>query len=271
MMKAVDIRGLDYKYPDGTTALKGVDLEISLHKRTAILGANGSGKTTLIYHLNGIFMPTRGQVNVLGFPLEKKNLKEIRQQVGLLFDNPDNQLFSTTVYNDVAFGPRNLKLGEELVNSRVEEVLKVVGIEDLKDKPPYNLSLGQKKKVAIAGLLAMEPRLLVCDEPFSGLDPSSAGQFMDILESLHESGSTLAIVTHDVNMAYSWAEQVIIMKEGEVLAQGDADLLRDSKLMEEASLDTPLLADVFQGTGLYPRTAEEASRLIRYRLKQAAQ
>ncbi len=268
-MKAVDIRGLDYIYPDGTAALKGVDLDILLHKRTAILGANGSGKTTLIYHLNGIFLPTEGQANILGLPLGKKNLGEIRKKVGLLFDNPDNQLFSTKVYNDIAFGPRNLKLGEDKVKSRVEKVLNVVGIEDLKDKPPYNLSLGQKKKVAIAGLLVMEPLLLVCDEPFSGLDPSSAAQFMDILESLYKDGSTLVVVTHDVNMVYSWADQVVIMKEGGVLAQGDASLLRDNSLMKEASLDTPLLAEIFQGTGLHPRNAEEASRLIRYRLKQA--
>ena len=268
-MKALDIKGLTYKYPDGTTALKDINLEISLYRRTVILGSNGSGKTTLLYHLNGIFLPQQGQVTVLGFPVNKENLKEIRRQVGLLFDNPDNQLFSTTVFNDIAFGPRNLKLGEDQVQSRVEEVLQVVGIEDLKDRPPYNLSLGQKKKAAIGGLLAMDPQLMVFDEPFSGLDPSSARQFMAILAALQEKGSTLIIVTHDVNMAYAWADQVIIMKEGEILAQGDVSLLRDGELMEKASLETPVLADVFRGTGLYPRTSEEASGLIRYRLKRA--
>ena len=268
-MKAVEIRGLSYTYPDGTAALKDINMDILPNKRTAILGANGSGKTTLIYHLNGIFLPQEGRVSIGGLPVEKKNLEEIRRRLGLLFDNPDNQLFSTTVYNDIAFGPRNLKLKEEEVEARVLRVLKNIGIKDLKDRPPYNLSLGQKKKVAIAGLLAMEPEILVCDEPFSGLDPRSGGQLMEIINNLNSRGTTLVIITHDVNMAYAWAEQVIIMKEGKILVEGDSSLLRDEDLMKEASLETPLLADVFQGTGLYPRTAREASRLIQMGLKEA--
>ncbi|RQD77170.1 MAG: ATP-binding cassette domain-containing protein [Candidatus Syntrophonatronum acetioxidans] len=270
-MKAVEIRNLSYTYPDGTPALKDINVDILPHKRTVILGANGSGKTTLIYHLNGIFFPQEGKVTIGGLPLEKKNLEEIRRKLGLLFDNPDNQLFSTTVYNDIAFGPRNLKLGEEEVEERVLRVLEAIGIKDLKERPPYNLSLGQKKKVAIAGLLAMEPEILVCDEPFSGLDPRSGEQLMGIINSLNSRGTTLVIVTHDVNMAYAWGEQVVIMKEGKILQEGDPSLLREEDLMKEASLETPLLVDVFQGTGFYPRTAREASRLIKFGLKEAYQ
>lgn len=262
-MNAVDITGLKYNYADGTEALNDINLKIERNKKTAILGSNGSGKTTLIYHLNGIFLPQQGQVTVMGFPLLKENISKIRQQVGLLFDNPDNQLFSTTVFNDIAFGPRNLKLGEEEVLSRTFKAMQMVNIEGLKDKPPYNLSLGQKKKVAIAGLLAMEPEMLVCDEPFSGLDPYSTCQMVDILNDLNIKGATLILSTHDVNLAYTWADQVIIMKEGEILAAGEVELLTDRELMIQGYLEVPMLADIFEGTGFSPRSPEEAAVIIR--------
>ncbi len=262
-MDAVNITGLNYHYADGTRALKDVHLQIESSKKTAILGSNGSGKTTLIYHMNGIFLPQQGRVTVMGFPLLKENLTKIRQQVGLLFDNPDNQLFSTTVFNDIAFGPRNLKLREEEVMSRTLKTMKMVDIESLRDKPPYNLSLGQKKKVAIAGLLAMEPKMLVCDEPFSGLDPYSTCQMLEILNELHGKGATLILSTHDVNLAFTWADRVIIMKEGKLLAAGEVDLLTDRELMLQARLEVPMLADIFQGTGFCPRSTEEAAEIIK--------
>lgn len=262
-MNAVNITGLTYNYIDGTEALKDIHLKIERNKKTAILGSNGSGKTTLIYHLNGIFLPQQGQVEVMGFPVKKETLPKIRQQVGLLFDNPDNQLFSTTVFNDIAFGPRNLKLKEEEVLFRTLRAMKVVNIEGLKDKPPYNLSLGQKKKVAIAGLLAMEPEMLVCDEPFSGLDPYSTCQMVKILDNLNLKGATLILSTHDVNLAFTWADQVIIMKEGKVLAAGGVELLIDRELMLKALLEVPMLAEIFQDTGFHPRNAKEAAEIIK--------
>ncbi|UNC93113.1 ATP-binding cassette domain-containing protein [Candidatus Contubernalis alkaliaceticus] len=267
-MNAVDITGLTYNYDDGTEALKEIHLKIEKNKKTAILGSNGSGKTTLIYHLNGIFLPQQGQITVMGYPLKKENISKIRQMVGLLFDNPDNQLFSTTVFNDIAFGPRNLKLSEEEVLSRTLSAMKRVNIEVLKDKPPYNLSLGQKKKVAIAGLLAMEPEMMVCDEPFSGLDPYSTGQMVEILNDLNSKGATLILSTHDVNLAFTWADQVIIMKEGKVLAAGEVELLTDRELMLQAFLEVPMLAEIFKGTGFKPRNAEEAVDVIKFYIQK---
>lgn len=261
-MNAVEIRGLTFTYHDGTRALQQLDLTVKKNKKTVILGSNGSGKTTLIYHFNGTFLPQEGEVRVLGLPVKKENLGEVRKKVGLLFDNPDNQLFSTSVYHDVAFGPRNLGLGEEEVRARVNRVLNLVDLGELKSRPPYNLSLGQKKKAAIAGLLAMEPEILVCDEPFSGLDPYSARQFLDILDNLAAGGATLVLSAHDVNLAYAWADEVVILKDGQLLERGEAALLQGRELMEEARLAVPLLAETFSGTGYYPRTAREAGGLF---------
>lgn len=261
-MKAVDIRGLSYSYDDGTKALINLSLNVTRGKRVVLLGANGSGKTTLLHHLNGLLLPQDGYISVMGLQVNKKNLRKIRQLTGMLFDNPDNQLFSTSVFEDVAFGPRNLELDEITVQKRVKEALELVKITDLADKPPYNLSLGQKKRAAIAGVLAMQPDLLVFDEPFSGLDPMAGLHLMVLLKALHNQGKTIIITTHDVDMAYSWADQIIILAEGQVLAEGPVSLLRDKDLMAKACLVVPVLATIFRGTGLYPRTPEEANKLL---------
>lgn len=266
-MKAIEITNLSYSYADGEQALASLQLSIPMGKRTAILGANGSGKTTLIHHLNGIFLAQQGQVRICGQLVQKKNLLDIRKKVGLLFDNPDSQLFSTTVYHDIAFGPRNLGLEEERVNSRVEQAMQAVAIAHLQEKAPYNLSWGQKKRVAIAGILAMQPEIIIFDEPFSGLDPASLQQFMRILEQLYTEGRTLIMSTHDVDIAYAWADEVVILKEGQLLAQGEARLLRERQLMEEASLEVPLLAEIFQGMEHIPRTREAAQQMIQSLLK----
>lgn len=260
---AVEITGLNHTYHDGTRALSDINLQVEKNKKIALLGANGSGKTTLLYHFNGTFLPREGQVAVMGRPVTKKNIPSIRKMVGLLFDNPDNQLFSTTVFNDIAFGPRNLKLDEREVLQRVNRAIRAVRVEELKYRAPFNLSLGQKKKVAVAGLLAMEPEVLACDEPFSGLDPCSVRQFMELFDMQVSGGATLVFSSHDVDLAYAWADGVVILKEGQVLAAGDAALLEDRALMEESRLRVPLLADLFEGSGFKPRTVEEAKANIR--------
>ncbi len=261
-MFALEIENLSFIYPDMTPALKDVDLQIKGKMKTAILGTNGSGKTTLIYHLNGIIPAQQGRVKVQGMAVDREHMQEVRKAVGMLFDNPDNQLFSTTVSNDVAFGPRNLKLDPETVNSRVRAALERVGICELAERPPYCLSLGQKKRAAIAGLLAMRPQVLAFDEPFSGLDPEVAVQFREILDELVEKGATLIYSTHDVNLAYAWADEVVIMKEGRVLASGRYDLLRDEDLLQQASLPLPMLAQLFKDRAEKPRTVEEAAEVL---------
>jgi cobalt/nickel transport system ATP-binding protein len=259
---ALEISNLSYHYPDMTPALKGINLQFKKGKKTAILGTNGSGKTTLIYHINGIIPASKGSVRVFGRDVIKENLNEVRREVGLLFDNPDNQLFSTTVFGDVAFGPRNQNIDPEMVNKRVDEAMLKMGIEELAERPPYCLSLGQKKRAAIAGLLAMKPGLLAFDEPFSGLDPDVGSQFRDILDQLVQKGTTLIYSTHDVNLAYAWADEVVIMKGGRVLASGEYDLLQDETVLHQASLPLPMLAQLFRNNKEQPRTMEEAMEVF---------
>lgn len=266
-MAIVEIKNLSYTYSDKTVALKDVSICIKGRKKVAILGANGSGKSTLLQHLNGLILPQKGSIKIKGIPSCKENLHDIRKIVGFVFDNPDDQLFSTTVYEDIAFGPRNLKYGEDKVEKVVQKVLNLLGIQELKHKQPYNLSFGQKKKVAIAGVLAMEPEIMIFDEPFSGLDPYSLGQFLQILKTLYDIGHTLVITTHDVDIAYSWADECIILNKGKVLAQGDISLLEDKSLMKKARLKTPCLYEIFSDTSNRVTTISEGKEIIKKLIK----
>lgn len=261
-MMAVEVKNLSYVYSDGTKALDHLSLSVAKGQRVALLGANGSGKTTLLHHLNGLLLPQSGVVTIMGHPVCKENLPVIRKLVGMLFDHPDDQLFCTTVAEDVAFGPRNLGLDEETVERKVRQALEWVDMADSAEKPPFNLSLGQKKRVAVAGTLAMDSEIFVFDEPFSGLDAPAAAQMMGLLADLHRKGRTIILVTHDVDMAYGWADQVIIMSRGRVMAQGNCQLLEDEKLLAEANLASPMLVKVFAGTGFCPRTPEEAGLVL---------
>lgn len=260
---AIEIQDLFYTYPDGTHALNGLNISILKRKKTAILGANGCGKSTLLHHLNGLLLPQKGTIRINDQMITKKNADQIRQTVGLLFDNPDNQLFSPSVEADVSFGPFNLRKKPGEVKQLAEEAMKEVGILELREKSPYNLSLGQKKRCAIAGVLAMKPDILLMDEPFSGLDPLSLGQFLDTLEALHERGMTQILSTHDVDIAYEWADQVIILSKGNVLSCGDRTIMQDAELMGEAKLALPMLVRLFAGMDKIPLSFEEAQVRIK--------
>ncbi|MCR4963717.1 MAG: ATP-binding cassette domain-containing protein [Firmicutes bacterium] len=262
MTECMEIKNLSYRYPDGTLALDGLSLTIPLPSRTFILGSNGCGKSTLLRHLNGLIVPEAGSVTIAGRQLTKKTANSIRQNVGLLFDNPDTQIFSPSVAADVRFGPVNLRLKPEEISRRVEEALRTVELRELAEKSPYNLSLGQKKRCAIAGVLAMEPRILLLDEPFSGLDAAALRQFLHTLSSLYDTGVTQIVSTHDVDLAYEWAEYVVIMERGRVKACGGRELMRDADLMSEAGLDLPLLVRLFQGMGQIPDSLEQARQWI---------
>ena len=261
-MNVISVDCLSYEYPDGTIALRDISLNVKKNVRLALLGANGSGKTTLIMHLNGLMLPQSGSVEILGEKIGKSSLKSIRSKVGILFDNPDNQLFSTTVHDDVAFGPYNMGCSEDEIESRVRSALEMVKISHLADKPPHNLSYGQKKKAAIAGLLAMSLEVFVMDEPFSGLDPLSLSEFFGILEDLHKSGATIVISTHDVDLAYGWADEVAIMNNGVVAAHGDVSILRDKALVDKWGLRMPILAEAFIDTEYMPKAAGEARKIV---------
>lgn len=260
---AVKIQDLSFTYPNGRRGLKKVSLHIKPGRKTAILGANGSGKSTLLYHLNGIFLPQEGRANILSLNLEKKNLPEIRRQVGFLFDYPDHQLFSTTVYQDIKFGLDNYGYPEEGKKDLILQVARELQIADLLDYPPYQLSLGQKKKVAIAGLIVLQPQIILCDEPFSGLDGGGMEDLKELLDHWVEMGKTIVFSTHDVDLTYEWADEVAILKEGEVLAQGMVEeILTTDEIYRRTGLNKPILYELFARQGEKPRNPKEAREYL---------
>ncbi len=236
----ISIENLYYAYPDGTQALRGIDLHIKATERVALVGANGSGKSTLLSHLNGILMPQQGTVVVGEYPMEPQNLKAIRNFVGLVFQNPDDQLFMPTVWEDVAFGPMNQGCkGEELARRCMISMQAVdLDLADLKDRNTSNLSGGQKKRVAIAGVLAMQPQILVLDEPSAQLDPRSRRQLIELLRSLP---ITQLIATHDLDLALELCDRTIVLNHGMIARDGStAEILSDGDFLGKHHLELPL-------------------------------
>ncbi|MDF2633526.1 MAG: cobalt transporter, ATPase subunit [Pelosinus sp.] len=233
----IDLTEVLYTYPDGTTALRNLSLHIGHGEAVAIVGSNGSGKTTLLSHLNGVLFPSSGIVNIGGYPVTKQTLTQIRRTVGMVFQNPDDQLFMPTVYDDVAFGPLNLGLPPIDVEKRVTAALKTVGALELRNRPPYRLSGGQKRAVAIATVLAMEPAILVMDEPTAALDPLARRQLINLLRTFTH---TKIIATHDLDMVLDLCERTIILCNGTILMDGPTiDIFHDKKLLDQAGLEQP--------------------------------
>ncbi|MFF9982701.1 energy-coupling factor ABC transporter ATP-binding protein [Streptomyces erythrochromogenes] len=234
---SLEVAGLAYAYPDGHQALFGVDLTVGRGERVALLGPNGAGKTTLVLHLNGILTGGVGSVAVAGLPVEKRNLAEIRRRVGIVFQDPDDQLFMPTVREDVAFGPAAAGMRGAELEGRVRAALEQVGMADFADRPPHHLSFGQRRRVAVATVLAMRPEILVLDEPSSNLDPASRRELADILRSLDV---TVLMVTHDLPYALELCPRSVILSEGVIAADGRTqDLLCDEKLMRAHRLELP--------------------------------
>ena len=234
----LDLRGVAYAYPGGQQALFGVDLHVHRGERVALLGPNGAGKTTLVLHLNGILTPGAGTVTVSGLPVADDALLEIRRRVGIVFQDPDDQLFMPTVRDDVAFGPANLGLRGAELDARVAEALDLVGVGDLADRAPHHLSFGQRRRVAIATVLAMRPEILVLDEPSSNLDPASRRELAAILRSLDV---TVLMVTHDLPYAVELCERSVVLSEGTVVADGPTRVvLGDADLMARHRLELPV-------------------------------
>lgn len=230
---AIRVEGLTYRYPDGTPALNGIDLEVMEGEAVAIMGPNGAGKSTLMLHLNGI-LSGEGRIEVMGVEVKKKNLQRVRGMVGLVFQDPDDQLFSPTVREDVAFGPLNQRLAPDLVAQAVDRALRWVGLEGFDGRSPFHMSFGEKKRVALATVLAMDPEVLVLDEPASNLDPRGRREFIGLLDSLHV---TKLVVTHDLDMARDICGRAVIMDTGRVVADGDiAGILGDVDLLERSGL-----------------------------------
>lgn len=234
----VEVHHLQHRYPDGTDAIRDVSFCISHGESVAIIGPNGAGKSTLVQHLNGCLEATAGQIRIGDTLLTKETLPDIRRTVGMVFQYPDDQLFMPTVFEDVAFGPLNLGFSGNEVDKRVAEALEMVGAAHLRTKPPYHLSGGEKKRVAIATVLAMSPDILVMDEPTSGLDPSARRQLIQLLHDFHH---TKIFTSHDLDMVLDVCQRTIVLHDGVVAADGPTEeIFRDERLLAACRLEKPL-------------------------------
>ena len=274
----LEAKHIVYKYEDGTRALNDVSITVEDNDMVALLGKNGAGKSTLFLHFNGIYKPDHGEILVDGKPIDysKKGLLDVRTKVGIVFQNPDDQLFAPTVQEDVAFGPLNMKLPKEEVERRVTESLKRVGMSGFERKPPHHLSGGQKKRVAIAGVLAMKPKIMVLDEPTSGLDPKGASHILQLLYELNKEGIVIIISTHDVDLVPLYAKRLYVIKEGKIIKEGTPkEVFDDVTTIRGANLRLPRIAhlaeileknDAINFDGDYPLTISQARRDFKERL-----
>lgn len=234
----VEVQDLTHTYADGTTAVRGISFRIHHGESVAVVGANGAGKSTLLLHLNGYLTPQSGSVRIGDFPLTKSTVKDIRKTVGMIFQDPDDQLFMPTVFDDVAFGPLNLGLPPAEVEQRVQDALLRTDVAHLRDRPPYKLSGGEKRAVAIATVLAMTPDILVMDEPSSNLDPKARRTLIELLQGFHH---TKIIATHDLDMVLDLCERTIVIHNGRIMADGPTlDIFHNEELLAASHLEKPL-------------------------------
>lgn len=247
-MHLLEARNLTHIYHDGTRALDDVNFIAKRGEIVTVLGANGAGKTTLLKHFNGILKPTSGSILVKGEPITKKNILDVRKTVGLVFQDPDDQLFAPTVKQDVAFGPMNLGLSKDVVEHRVETSLELVGMTGYENKVPHHLSSGQKKRVAIAGILAMEPQVMVLDEPTANLDPNGIAMIGQLIRMLNDDfGMTIIVATQDVDEVPLFADKVVILSKGRVMMQGaPREVFSQRDVIEKAGLRLPLMTQLFE-------------------------
>lgn len=233
----IQFSDVHYRYPNGYEALSGVTIRVTHGEKVALLGLNGAGKSTLLLHTNGLLLPSQGEVNIGDVPVRKSTLRLVRRVVGMVFQNPDDQLFMPTVADDVAFGPQNMGLPPDEVARRVSAALAAVGASDMADRPSFELSGGQKRMAAIATVLSMEPDVLVMDEPTANLDSGARRRLLNILHSFRH---TMLVATHDLDMALELCPRAILLDHGRVAADGPtASLLCNRQLMASAGMDIP--------------------------------
>lgn len=243
----LEARDIQYRYPRGIEAIQGISFHIRKGEKIALVGPNGAGKSTLMLMFNGMIRPDSGILlfNNEQIRYDKESLRMLRKSIGFVLQNPDQQIIAPTVYQDVAFGPTNLGYSESEVKTAVEGALRYVGLEGFERRPPHQLSGGEKKRVAIAGVLAMDPDLLVFDEPTAGLDPSGSEDIMDLLDELNHGGKTVIISTHDIELAYPWADRAILLQEGKILQEDIPDVaFGDPELIRKAHLSMPTLLEL---------------------------
>ncbi|HIW59952.1 MAG TPA: energy-coupling factor ABC transporter ATP-binding protein [Candidatus Anaerobutyricum avicola] len=263
----LEVRDLHFSYNDEKHALNGVDVKIYEGEKIAVLGSNGAGKSTFFLSINGVLKPHAGEVIYRGEKITKKRLNHLRKNVGIVFQDADNQIIASTVMSEVAFGPMNLKLPREEVLRRVDKALDYMNITEFRDRPPHYLSGGEKKRVSIADIIAMESEVIIFDEPTAALDPLNAQMLEEVLRKMGEEGRTILISTHDVDFAYRWAERVLVFHQGKIIAD-DTPLrvFHQEELLKKANLRHPMLYDVCEilkkkgiipDGEMYPKNMEE--------------
>lgn len=266
------IEDISYTYGTGQKALKHMSLNIYKGERVAVLGSNGAGKSTLFLILNGVLTPDSGDIYFQGSKIIKRNMNHLRRNVGIVFQEADSQIIASTVLAEVSFGPMNLKLPREEVQTRVEEALRYMNISEYRNRPPHYLSGGEKKRVSIADILAMQTEVIIFDEPMSSLDPYNAMMLEEVLYKLSMDGRTIILSTHDADFAYRWADRIIVLHEGSVIADGNPlDIFQEKEAVKLAHLNCPVLLDVYNTlieSGLipeaehYPRTVDDFRNAI---------
>ncbi len=263
----LQVRNLHYAYSEEKMALDGVDLDIREGERIAVMGSNGAGKSTFFLNINGVLKQEEGEIYYRGEKMTKKTMNNLRKNVGIVFQDADNQIIASTVRAEVSFGPMNLKLPKEEVSQRVDEALAYMNLTGFKDRPPHYLSGGEKKRVSIADIIAMQSEIIIFDEPTAALDPVNAQMLEEVLEKMSRENKTLLISTHDVDFAYRWAERVVVFCGGRIIADGTPlSVFQNEEVVQKANLKRPMMLDIYEtlkerglaGNGLaYPRNVQE--------------
>ncbi len=270
--RILKVENLYYTYGSGQTVLNGVNVEVYEGQKIAVVGSNGSGKSTFFLNINGVLKPDRGKIVYREVLISKKNLKELRKNIGIVFQEADNQIIASTVRAEVGFGPMNLKLSKEEVRQRVEEALEYMNILKFIDRPPHYLSGGEKKRVSIADIIAMKSDIIIFDEPTAALDPLNTMMLENVLEKLSMEGKTMMISVHDVDFAYRWAERVLVFHHGEIIADGSPlEIFQNKEILNKANLKQPIMLEIYESLvekhlledlKLYPKTPEEFKNIL---------
>ncbi|CUX51013.1 Cobalt import ATP-binding protein CbiO [Clostridium sp. C105KSO15] len=265
--------GLCYSYGHGKEVLRDINITVRKGEKIVVLGSNGAGKSTCFLNLNGVYRPDSGRILYRGKEIGKKDLNELRKNVGIVFQDADNQIIASTVFAEVSFGPMNLKLPREEVKKRVEDALEYMNLGSMRDRPPHYLSGGEKKRVSIADIIAMESEVVIFDEPTASLDPVNVEMLEGILEKMNEMGKTLLISTHDVDFAYRFADRAVIFAGGRIIADGPIrEVFEDNEVLNQANLKRPVLLEVYKSLvshhilevgGDPPRDAGELEMLLK--------
>lgn len=268
----LQVKDLSYTYGNEKEALKNINLDIYKGEKIAVLGSNGAGKSTFFLNINGVLTPSKGNIIYKGKVITKKDFNELRKGVGIVFQDADNQIIASTVLGEVSFGPMNLKLPKEEVKKRVYEAMEYMNITEFKDRPPHYLSGGEKKRVSIADIIAMDPEVIIFDEPTASLDPINISMLEEVLEKLSKEEKTIMISTHDMDFAYRWADRIIVFDGGEIVEDGESlEVLKSVMNKETSNLKVPMLLEIVEELkvkniikdhNLYPKTVGELKEIL---------